>query len=709
MKNLLTLFLLMFTFMGASAQDYLWPVQGKAAGTDIVCAPQGYIKDELNEFALFIGGNAGDTIVAPVDATIANISVIKMMSLIYHYSYGDNDKEGAPYAEMIRLVQAESREANPRAYSISITLEMPDGTMVYIGGIEGDFSFKTGQKVKRGEPIGVMGYSYNQIGQPNIRFSREKDRKVIDPMAPFSIKSTFIAPTEKKPVLRVSKAQAKEDFTIYFDALKELYPGLQSLIPEAEQAEYLNARLAEIDAEKTEDDSISIDRMLSLLYSKGEIHDSHYTVKRPAGLPKTQRPYLPQIALGFINDTLHCTNAPSDYQYLIGQQILACNGIDADSARTRMYLSLLPYDADVQSTKRFFAATINYGLLFSSGSSFDAELLLADSSTVFVKGVNMKENRPKYVKDIFPFSFQFVKEHRLSTQLLNDSTAYLKIGTFNLTQLEVDSLAQFIQSIDTVSNLIVDVRNNAGGDAKTIYRIYSYLAGSPMTLDSYQRVNAQGGFQSMKYSLRHLTSDSLFLAFQPIDGKSGYFYRDSLETNIKPDSVVNYPGRLYMLTNEFSSSAATVLPALMVRNHRGVTVGRETCSAYHRLNALKNTDIQLPNSKIVVLIPMIEICFDTQVNERVPYGRGLLPDYEVPISLPELWSECGDTILNRALELIANNEYINYENPFFETSLEDAKEIRLGDIAWYAGGGLLLLVVLASYAVNRKRKAKRRR
>ena len=225
-----------------------------------------------------------------------------------------------------------------------------------------------------------------------------------------------------------------------------------------------------------------------------------------------------------------------------------------------------------------------------------------------------------------------------------------------------------------------------------------------MTLNGYQRVNDQGPFQSMKYSLDRSIQDTLFADYQPVEGKPGYFRCDSLENNIVPDSVVYFPGRNYMLTNEYSRSAATLLPAMLVRNHRGVTVGRETGSAYHRMHAYKTTCLTLPNSKIVVAIPLVEVCFDTQVNERVPNGRGVLPDYEVPISLPELWSECGDTILNRALELIANNEYINYENPFVETSLEDAKEIHLGDIAWYIGGGVLLLVVLISFIVNRRKK-----
>ena len=702
MKKLLTISLLLFTFMGASAQDYLWPVQGKAAGTDIASSPQSYIQNEFNYTYLFIGGNAGDTIVAPADATIYNFGFVQSESLVIsnYGGFGSN----RTFNELLKMARAQKKELDPRSYSITMNLSMPDGTELNISGLEGDFSFKTGQKVKRGEPIGVMGYGYTKIGQPNIQVARTKAKVPIDPMAPFGIETTYIAPVIEDPILRVSKDQAKEDYTIFFEALQELYPGLSSLIPDEEQAAFLNAQLAAIDAKVTEDDSISVLYLAGRLDADTKIHDNHLAIMRPKRVFRPSLYHLPRVMLGFINDTLRVTTATSEFQYLIGQQVLANNDIDADSAKAIMYNVSCDYDADVQSLKQFDAATLTYGLLFPAGSNYDATLLLADSTTVFAKGKSTASGFPEYVKDVFPFTNQHIKQSRISHKQLNDSTAYLKIGTFNLSQVEIDSVAAYLQSIDSVPNLIVDVRNNSGGETSVLKRIYSYLAGAPMTLNGYQRVNAQGPFHSMKYSLDRTAQDTLFAEYQPIEGKPGYFYRDSLDNRIVPDTVVNYPGRIYMLTNEHSCSAATLLPAMLVRNHRGVTVGRETASGYHRMHAYKTTCLTLPNSKIVVAIPLVEVCFDTQVNERVPSGRGVMPDYEVSISLPELWSECGDTILNRTLELIANNEYINYENPFVEAVPDEEGEISRGDVSFNIWIVVLFLLPIIVYFVSKRKK-----
>ena len=71
------------------------------------------------------------------------------------------------------------------------------------------------------------------------------------------------------------------------------------------------------------------------------------------------------------------------------------------------------------------------------------------------------------------------------------------------------------------------------------------------------------------------------------------------------------------------------------------------------MTALKFADIRLPNSGIVVRIPLVKEVFDETVTERTPAGRGLLPDYPVPMSYEEMFTAENDIVLEHALELIA--------------------------------------------------------
>ena len=118
-----------------------------------------------------------------------------------------------------------------------------------------------------------------------------------------------------------------------------------------------------------------------------------------------------------------------------------------------------------------------------------------------------------------------------------------------------------------------------------------------------------------------------------------------------------------------SLSCATVFPAVLVRNRRGVSVGRETGSAYHFINAFELAQIILPNTRRTVSIPMVKVVFDTTVCERTPWGRGLLPDYELPLTYNEVIMGADgetDVMLEYALQLIADGKYLSAEDPFAE-------------------------------------------
>ena len=128
--------------------------------------------------------------------------------------------------------------------------------------------------------------------------------------------------------------------------------------------------------------------------------------------------------------------------------------------------------------------------------------------------------------------------------------------------------------------------------------------------------------------------------------------------------------RLYVLTDETSISAATLFPATLVRNHRAVTVGRETRSGYHYMTAVKFANLCLPHSFIMLRIPLVQVVFDPLVTERTPWNRGLLPDYPVPVTRQELLYSPRDTILNHTLQLIAEGKYLG-PDPFPQLAAEE--------------------------------------
>lgn len=71
-------------------------------------------------------------------------------------------------------------------------------------------------------------------------------------------------------------------------------------------------------------------------------------------------------------------------------------------------------------------------------------------------------------------SFNRINRYRgkdFETSLLNDSTAYIGLSTFNLDEISVDSIRDFISRHITIPHLIVDVRNNGGGDDAVLRKL----------------------------------------------------------------------------------------------------------------------------------------------------------------------------------------------------------------------------------------------
>ena len=74
---------------------------------------------------------------------------------------------------------------------------------VHLQGIINPTHFITGQKIKKGEVIGEIGYCYHKIEQPNLMISRSVNNRNADPMNLFGLKTTF-----KEPVAFIEKSSS---------------------------------------------------------------------------------------------------------------------------------------------------------------------------------------------------------------------------------------------------------------------------------------------------------------------------------------------------------------------------------------------------------------------------------------------------------------------------------------------------------------------
>lgn len=655
------------------APKLLWPIAGAKAGSNILATPQSYIDGQQNYGLLFVGAKQGTPVLAPADGTIKYVMVDFYPTITTVNSWGCETSFDDRIGE---IRKDNSKQFDPKYITGSLTMALSDGRTININGLSGDKIFKTGQKIHRGDTIGRVEYSFKAFNTPSIRISIEKGGMLNDPMTPFGLKTTFVPAKKIEPILSMTPAQVKEDFLFFIEAVKECYPGLYDVVSGEKLDQYVSTTIQEIESSTADWPFVQV----AILFNKTTslIHDSHISWR---GVPwdmsgAFKTPNQPQIEFGYIQGKYRCWNATTEYKHLIGRPIRSVNGMSADSMRKRMLQFICEYDGQVESYKDFILATQYYGLFLSpKAGSYDFNMRLEMDDTGEMIDVKAAPSRAKMVNDIFKFMRINRLKQGYKTTMLNDSTAYLGLSNFSLSQVAVDDIGRFVDSIERVKvpNLIVDVRNNGGGNDEVISKLYSYIAGKPFEIKGYAKVNSNTPYKTFARSLNRVAGDDMFSGYVAQQGKDGFYARSTKPQIIRPDSVVNYKGKVYVLINENSVSAATLFPAMLVRGHRGVVVGRETRTAYHFMNALKFVDIRMPNSMKTYTLPLVYCCFDDVVNDRVPYGRGVLPDYNVPITQNELLFTNGDAILNHALELIRTGKYLDPKNPFDEANNEKSK------------------------------------
>lgn len=209
-------------------------------------------------------------------------------------------------------------------------------------------------------------------------------------------------------------------------------------------------------------------------------------------------------------------------------------------------------------------------------------------------------------------------------------SAYMTLNTFSLGNHLRGFFRRSFREMKKreIKYLVVDVRNNGGGDAGISTLLTKYLSKKKFKLADSLYTTRRSSHYAKHIELQSLYwLWTLFVTHKANDGKFhfGFFERHYY----KPKRRLHYDGQVYILTGGNSFSATTLFAKALQGQSNVTIVGEETGGGAYGNTAWMIPDVTLPNTRIRFRLPRFKLIMDTAlVNE----GRGIMPDFEVGYS-----------------------------------------------------------------------------
>lgn len=516
-----------------------------------------------------------------------------------------------------------------------------------IDKIEYKFVIDDGENVVW-EGIGNRSETLNAEKQ---RFISEWDtEKVIDP--------------ESLPKLPV--AQLQEDFEVIQNAILKVHPGLYRYNDSLSVQNNLATLKESLQQPLTYGESfLEISKFITTIQCD---HTSASYFNQDAIMTSLLHEQENKIPFTFvwIDERMIVTRNASESEMLTtGAEVLEINAVPV----SEILNGLLPYisaDGATVSNKiskaevdgydfRYSSFDVLYPLLFPFKNNSLEILVKSPGETQSQKArvaTITRKQRKRILASKYP-DFESNAEDLWSYSIPEDNIGYLRIGSFGTNMFQKDWKKMLAEAFilfkeKDVQNLILDIRENQGGQDEAAYELEKYL---------YKKECTNEGFQSQSRFLKFpedvkddvTTWDTWFYNLEEDEhykeGKYFVFPKDQSARNLGP-TATTFNGKLIVLTSSKNVSGAFYLARLLKKCGVATLVGQETGGNLKGINGGAILFLKPPNSRININLPVIG-SFST----KEMLNEGVKPDIAVKKEVGDIANNV-DAELQKALKIL---------------------------------------------------------
>jgi len=240
---------------------------------------------------------------------------------------------------------------------------------------------------------------------------------------------------------------------------------------------------------------------------------------------------------------------------------------------------------------------------------------------------------PKPKKDSLPSSTAISKPKapkivapKKWTLLIDSSanTAFMNLSSFSGSGLR-KFIRQSFRTIKTrgVKNLVVDIRNNGGGNIKNSTRLSQYISDHSFKIaDSV--VASNRGMSKVPFSnffnVVYYKLAKTLISKKEADGK--FHFKRFEKHYYNPITKNHFDGSVYILQGGYTFSASTLFTSPLMNQKNITIVGEESGGGYYGNSAMMIPKIKLPHSQLLFRLPLYRLVMD----KTRPKGGGVMPD-----------------------------------------------------------------------------------
>ncbi|MXN93247.1 peptidase S41 [Flavobacterium sp. Sd200] len=392
---------------------------------------------------------------------------------------------------------------------------------------------------------------------------------------------------------------------------------------------------------------------------------SHNRLTYPDSFDKAlskQKIFFP-IPLKYLNGKLYSIS--DSVQIPLGSEILSVNKINAEqfSKGVSKYMST---DGHNLTGKYAFLETdwLPFYVYLAYGEQTDFIIEYKKDNivkTATLKAVDYKTTIINYKKR-FVSTYEKENQQEYSFKYLSNKTGLLNVNTFALGGAKSEGHKKYASFLDSVfvelknrniENLIVDVRQNGGGNDPNDLILYSYLTKRNFreNLSAFTLFNSvplkQYFVEEEKDEIRDLEKE---LKEEHSIFKNGEFYQNDTFNKVWQPNPNAFKGKVYLLISPFVASAGSLFASMVKSDDNSVVIGEETLGGYYGHTGHIPITYRLPNSGLLITFSIVDLEQDVQELPDQKYGDGVKPDYKIEPTIKD-YIKGKDVVLDFAKQL----------------------------------------------------------